>query len=283
MGKCKISIILGSYNRKRFLKATIESIRSNNIKREYEIIVIDGGSSDGSIKYLIKQKDIITILQHNHGTWKGEKLRRKSWGFFMNLGFKSATGEYICMISDDCLLPKNVIVKGINEIERQAKEKKIGGIAFYFRDWPNEKKYKVHYTYGDNLAINHGIYTKEALESVGYINDKDYQFYCADGDLSLKIWMKGYKIIRSKNCFVEHHAHAPSRRSHSSKLQYKKDQKNSKLNWSKLIEQTNDLGRWEFINIEDPNKTVNNFPIGSLSSKIEFNLRVIKQRLFNDI
>ena len=43
-----ISIVLGTYNRKNFLKETIKSIRNNNINVPYEIIVIDGGSSDGS-------------------------------------------------------------------------------------------------------------------------------------------------------------------------------------------------------------------------------------------
>ena len=276
---CNISIILGSYNRKRFLKATIESIRKNNIKRDYEIIVIDGGSSDGSIKYLNKQKDIITILQNNHGKWNGKAIERKSWGYFMNLGFKAASGKYVCMISDDCLLTENAIENGIFEIEKQQRSNKIGGIAFYFRDWPIEKEYRVHYTYGDYLAINHGIYTKEALEEVGYINDKDYQFYCADGDLSLKIWMKNYKIIESEKCFVEHHAHAPARMSHSSKMQYHKDLKNSRLNWAKLIEQSNELGRWKYVSINDKNNTVSQFPMGSIKARLIHRLRIIKQIL----
>ncbi len=279
MEKSAISIILGSYNRKRFLKATIESIRNNNIKRDYEIIVIDGGSSDGSIKYLNKQKDIITILQNNHGSWNGKAVARKSWGYFMNLGFRSASGKYVCMISDDCLLTENVIENGISEIEKRQSINKIGGIAFYFRDWPIEKEYKIHYTYGDYLAINHGIYTKEALETVGYINDKDYQFYCADGDLSLKIWMKKYEIIESEKCFVEHHAHAPSRMSHSSKKQYQKDLKNSRLNWAKLIEQTNKLGEWKYVSIIDKNNTVSQFPMGSIKAGLIYRLRIIKQKL----
>lgn len=287
MNSSGVSVVLGSYNRKKFLKKTIQSIRNNNINREYEIIVIDGGSTDGSVEYLIKQKDIVTIIQHNHGKWEGKELERKSWGFFMNLGFKSATGKYICMISDDCLLTENVIEKGIIEINtQQNSNKKIGGIAFYYRDWPIEEMYKVHFTYGNLLAINHGIYTKEALESVGYINDKDYQFYCADGDLSLKIWRKGYSIIKSKNCFVEHHAHAPSRKSHSSSIQYKDDQKASKLNWAELIERTNDLGKWEYIKIEDNCKTVNQFPKGSIRAILKFEMRMLKKRLIviiNDI
>ena len=89
-----ISFVIGSYNRKKFLKATIKSILNemNDTSINYEIIIVDGGSTDGSISWLSKQKNIILILQHNRGIWQGKRIERKSWGYFMNLGFKSAQG-----------------------------------------------------------------------------------------------------------------------------------------------------------------------------------------------
>lgn len=273
----KVSIVLGSYNREQFLKKTIKSIRNNNFNREYEIIVVDGGSSDGSLDYLVKQKDIITIIQHNHGTWQGKTLKRKSWGYFMNLAFKSASGKYICMVSDDCILPENLIENGLLEFDKQQGGNKIiGGIAFYFRDWPLERKYKVHYTYGDRLAINHGIYSKQALEDVGYIDEEEFQFYSADGDLSLRIWDKGYTIIKSKNCFIEHHAHAPARMTHSKKNQYEKDIAAGKKRWKKLIESTGKLGYWEEVDILDKKNTVRYFPDGSKKAIMKSKIRSIK-------
>ena len=47
-----ISVILGSYNRRVFLAAALESVRNNGMDFSYEIIVVDGGSTDGSMKYL---------------------------------------------------------------------------------------------------------------------------------------------------------------------------------------------------------------------------------------
>ncbi|MCK4664982.1 MAG: glycosyltransferase [Bacteroidales bacterium] len=47
--KADISVVLGSYNRKPFLEKAIESVRNNNIHLPYEIIVVDGGSTDGSL------------------------------------------------------------------------------------------------------------------------------------------------------------------------------------------------------------------------------------------
>ena len=42
MKKIDITVVLGSKNRKRLLKATIESIRNNGFPGQIEIIVIDG-------------------------------------------------------------------------------------------------------------------------------------------------------------------------------------------------------------------------------------------------
>ena len=54
-------------NRKKYLKLTIDSLRQelSNCNFNSEIIVVDGGSDDGSLKWLIKQKDIITIMLEN--------------------------------------------------------------------------------------------------------------------------------------------------------------------------------------------------------------------------
>jgi glycosyltransferase involved in cell wall biosynthesis len=111
--KTQVSVVLGSYNRKRLLKAAIQSIRNNGISVPYEIIVVDGGSTDGSLRWLIKQKDIINIVQHNRGSSKGQPVERRSWGYFMNLGFKCAQGKFIVMISDDTLLVPGSVMNAL--------------------------------------------------------------------------------------------------------------------------------------------------------------------------
>jgi glycosyltransferase involved in cell wall biosynthesis len=67
MGLLQVSIVLGSYNRLPFLKLTIESIRREMENSAHEIIVVDGGSTDGSMEWLIQQKDVLTIIQNNRG------------------------------------------------------------------------------------------------------------------------------------------------------------------------------------------------------------------------
>lgn len=200
------SVVLGSYNRGRLLRHAIESVRDNAAFAKHEIIVIDGGSTDGSLEWLLQQKDVITIVQHNRGEFRGKPIERRSWGYFMNLGFKAAQGKYVLMISDDCILLPNAIERGISAFEeRLARRKKVGGAAFYFRNWPGEQDYYVQRTLGGKLMVNHGLFLREALEEVGWADEENYAFYKADGDLCLRLWQAGYEIIDAPEAFVEHY------------------------------------------------------------------------------
>lgn len=207
--KVLFSVVLGSYNRGRLLRHAIESVRENAAFAKYEIIVIDGGSTDGSLEWLLQQKDVITIVQHNRGEFRGRPIERRSWGYFMNLGFKAAQGKYVLMISDDCILLPNAIERGISVFEtRLAQREKVGGVAFYFRNWPGEHEYYVQRTLGGKLMVNHGLFLRDALEKVGWIDEENYAFYKADGDLCLRLWQAGYEIIDAPGAFVEHYLDA---------------------------------------------------------------------------
>ena len=82
-----ISVVLGSKNRKNLLKATIDSIRENGFDGKMEIIVVDGGSTDGTCDWLAGQRDILTIVQPNYSIRdeEGISVLRHSWGEFMIL------------------------------------------------------------------------------------------------------------------------------------------------------------------------------------------------------
>jgi GT2 family glycosyltransferase len=129
----------------------------------------------------------------------------------MNLGFKAAQGKYICMLSDDCLVIPGAIENGVALFEKQLKsDKRIGAIAFYWRNWPEQTNYWVGVAFGERMFVNHGIYLREALAKINFVDEDAYSFYHADGDLCLRLWDIGYKCIDSPTSFIEHYSDANS-------------------------------------------------------------------------
>lgn len=204
--KAALSIVLGTYNRLGSLKLTIDSIRTNGFDDTYEIVVIDGGSTDGTVEWLTQQKDIISVVQHNRDSTRNF-VRKRSWGYFINIGFRISEAPWILMVSDDCLLLPNSMKNALDYANfLEAEGRPIGGVSFYFRDWPvkGEERYYVQHTIGGMLMVNHGLFRKDVLEEVGYAEENEFSFYKADSDLCLKIWHAGYEIVDCKSAFVEH-------------------------------------------------------------------------------
>jgi len=257
-----VSIVLGTYNRLPFLKLTVESIRQECKDLLHEIIIVDGGSDDGTLQWLSEQKDIITIVQHNRGEWQGKTIERRSWGYFMNLTFKCAQGKYVCMVSDDCVLVPGAIKNGINYFDQKLGEGvKLGALAFWWREWPKEEEYHVGCTLGEKLYVNHGMYLKQALEDVNYIDEENFFFYNGDGDLCLKIWQKGYEILDAPDSYVEHY---PFANVDVRKTNYKKfnaDLNNYFKKWEGIFYDPvkNNCGKIIKKYFEDENQTVQKF------------------------
>jgi glycosyltransferase involved in cell wall biosynthesis len=92
----KISIITPSFNQVSFLKETIASIQSQEVNLEVEHIIVDGGSTDGSVEYL---KTLGGKVVWFSGKDKGQADA-------VNKGIRMATGEIIGWLnSDDLYLP----------------------------------------------------------------------------------------------------------------------------------------------------------------------------------
>jgi GT2 family glycosyltransferase len=204
-----VSVVIGTYNRIDFLKPAVETVRAELKDTPHELLVVDGGSTDGTVQWLIDQKDIISIVQHNRSEWQGKAIERKSWGYFMNLAFRAASAKYICMLSDDCLVIPGAIKNGIELFDKDLKAgKKIGAMAFYWRNWPEQAKYWVGMAWGNRMFVNHGLYLRKALQEIDFIDDQNFFFYHADGDLCLRLAEAGYVCIDSPDSYIEHYSDA---------------------------------------------------------------------------
>ncbi|MRR34852.1 glycosyltransferase [bacterium] len=261
----EISIVIASYNRRDFLMRTIRSVREELKGISHEIIVVDGGSTDRTLDWLVKQKDIITIVQHNRGSWRGSPVGRRSWGYFMNLGFRCSQGKYVCMLSDDCLVVPGAILNGYRLFEQERSlGRKIGAVAFYWRNWPEQKQYRVGLTLGNNMFVNHGMYLSEALREAGYADEDTFMFYHADGDLCLKMLRNGYACIDSPESFVEHYSHANLDLRKSNMDVQKSDWERYLAKWEGIFydRDKKDIGGWGTKEFHDSARTFTHFGAG---------------------
>ena len=98
----RLSIITVNYNNKDGLQKTIDSVISQTFK-DFEWIVIDGGSTDGSRELIEKNKNYFSFWcsEHDKGVYNA-----------MNKGIVHAKGEYLnFMNSGDCFVSNKVLEK----------------------------------------------------------------------------------------------------------------------------------------------------------------------------
>jgi len=92
--KYDLSIIIPTYNREKILKKTINLLESQEVKKKFEIIVVDDGSTDeteNSIKKLKQEyNNLVYLFQKNKGP-----------AYARNKGLDYAKGEYILFMGDD--------------------------------------------------------------------------------------------------------------------------------------------------------------------------------------
>ncbi len=85
-----ISVIIPVYNREKYIKNCLDILLNQSYKN-LEIIVVDDGSSDNSVK-IVKQYPAVKLIQHTEN--KGQSVAR-------NTGIDNATGKYIHFMDDD--------------------------------------------------------------------------------------------------------------------------------------------------------------------------------------
>ena len=115
-----LTIITPAYNAEDFISETINSVLEARIPVEYEYLVINDGSKDGTGNILKSFDNRIRYFEHaNIGESKT-----------VNRGIELAAGKYILVINaDDPLFSPDLIINGINLLESDEE------IAAVYPDW----------------------------------------------------------------------------------------------------------------------------------------------------
>lgn len=106
----KVSIIVPVYNAEQYMEKCLNSILKQTFE-DFELIIIDDGSRDNSLKILKKFKNLekVRIYSQNNS---GPSVTR-------NKGIEKANGEYIVFIDIDDWIEKDYIENLVEEIEKK--------------------------------------------------------------------------------------------------------------------------------------------------------------------
>lgn len=192
-----LSIVIANYNYGRFLDEAIQSVLSQSCQ-DYELIIIDGGSTDNSVEVIKKYADKLAY-------WCSEHDKGQSDAF--NKGFARARGRFLTWLNaDDVMLP------GVIEKLKKASEKHpecewfVGGCFWLDKTMRILKCGRgrpfseIRYRSGDVSAWGpSSFFTKRMLDSVGGV-DIRYQ-YSMDSELWLRF---AYRLGARYRPFVDY-------------------------------------------------------------------------------
>lgn len=179
----KISIVTPSYNQAQFLERTILSVLNQNYPN-LEYIIIDGGSTDGSVEIIKKYEKYLSY-------WVSEKDKGQSDA--INKGFSKSTGEILAYLnSDDTYLP-GAFLKVVNAFNKNQNADLVFGNVNHIDAWDSligESRFtKFNFTTliyeGMNLLQPGSFWTRKIYEEVGGFNP-DYRF-CMDVDFFYRV------------------------------------------------------------------------------------------------
>ena len=218
-----LSFCIPTYNRLTHIKKLIESIRESIGEYPYEIIIGDGGSTDGTIEYLKKQKDVVLIeIRELTGSIKA-----------FNICFKKVKYDYVFWASDDFIIDSKVLIKCCELMDKYTE---IGMISPKFveltkSNFPNVGSWEFLLI----LSKTH-IFRTSVLKQIGYLDEK-FRTYWVDADSHLAVLNLGHVTLFTREKGVIHtRVHDETRKSN---IQTKKAAEEEFMYYKK---------KWNFIN-----------------------------------
>ena len=212
MRNIKVSLIVPTFNRRPELARLLNSIFSQDT-HDYETIVIDNGSSDGTAEYLQSLQERVTVISN---------VKNLGAAYAKNQGIKKSNTDLVWFLdSDSEFFDNGVIARALDVMNANPDIGALGGEinldadgrVFYRvkRFLPNcESKniifrdMDIHLRPCDHLPICNCVARKELLYRWGGF-DPAYFVICEDDELGIAINSMGYSNVYDSRATVIHH------------------------------------------------------------------------------
>ena len=213
-----VSIIIVNWNGKRFLETNLSSVYAQTFQ-QFEVILIDNGSIDGSVELVrVNFTDVIII----------ENIENFGLARANNQGIEIARGRYIATLNNDTEVDRDWL-KNLAEAAESSGEKvgmwapkilsmqeraridSVGGLLIYrdgiARGRGRSEEDKGQYDRMEDILFPSAcsaLYRKDMLNEIGYF-DEDFVAYCEDSDLGFRARFAGWNAVSVPDAVVYHH------------------------------------------------------------------------------
>ncbi len=176
----KFSIITPTLNSEKSLTFSLNSV-FNQVYKNFEHIVVDGGSTDNTIKIAKKHKVKKKII-----------VKEKSSIYAaINEGIKNAKGDYIIVLNSDDIFNSSLVLKQIAEKISKSKEKILLGNVCYHNNFSHQKIVRFYSSsnfrpwmmfFGLMPPHTGSVIHKDIFKNYGYYTEKfsiaaDFEFF----------------------------------------------------------------------------------------------------------
>lgn len=201
----KISIVTPSFQQAQYLEQTILSVLGQNYQ-PLEFIVIDGGSTDGSV-------DVIRKYEHRISYWVSEKDRGQAHA--INKGLAQATGDIVAYLNSDDLYLPEAFSKVVQYFREHPECDWLCGDTIMFGEGqpdqvilaevPRSAAQALSWAY---TAPQPGMFWKRELLSDGF--DERWR-YCFDHELYVRLLLAGHKCDHLPATLAAYRLHQTSK------------------------------------------------------------------------
>ncbi len=224
-----LSIIIVSWNTVQLLRECLESIFGQPQHVDYEVIVVDNASSDGSADMVATEFPAAVLVRNNSND---------GFGGGCNLGISHSAGTHVLLLNSDTRILANALMRMVEFLREQTDCGAVGcqlintdgsvqracmrfprlrtpllydtfvekifpnnrEVRRYFmRDWDHSTSRDVEQPPGSCLAIR-----RRVLEEIGVLDERMFIFY-HDVDLCYRMHAAGYRTCFLAEAKVVHH------------------------------------------------------------------------------
>ncbi len=196
-----ISIIIPVYNSEGTVENCLDSLLNQSYNGEYEIIVVNDGSTDNTVG--IVERYPVKLLAQQH---RGPATAR-------NLGAKETKGDLLLFIDSDCVADSNWVqemtkpfensdVVGVQGSYRSKQFEIVARFAQYEIEERYEKMGKNRYI--DFIGSYSAGYRRDIFLNAGGFDENFPIASGEDADLSFRLSSEGYKMVFNPNAIVYH-------------------------------------------------------------------------------